>query len=113
MSEDGIVRVTAEEARRRRESGADRTDWARLEAMTDEDIERAIAEDPDAAPILDDEFFRRAWLVVPNHLIPANIQLDDDVLAFFQSLGPDYKDRVHAVLREYMETQTRRKTGTG
>jgi putative transcriptional regulator len=27
-------------------------DWARIDAMTDEDIERAVAADPDAAPIM-------------------------------------------------------------
>jgi putative transcriptional regulator len=30
-------------------------DWARIDAMTDEDIARAVAEDPDAAPLLSDE----------------------------------------------------------
>ena len=33
----------------------DETDWARVDAMTDEDIARAVAEDPDAAPLLTDE----------------------------------------------------------
>jgi hypothetical protein len=28
------------------------TDWARVDAMTDEDIARAVADDPDAAPLL-------------------------------------------------------------
>ena len=31
------------------------TDWARIDAMTDEDIARQVAENPDAAPILTDE----------------------------------------------------------
>jgi hypothetical protein len=42
-----IVRVTAEEAR----CMPDRTDFAALDAMTDEDIARAVSEDPDAAPL--------------------------------------------------------------
>ncbi len=29
----------------------DSIDWARIDAMTDEDIARAVAEDPDAAPL--------------------------------------------------------------
>ena len=33
----------------------DETDWARVEAMTDKDIARAVADDPDAAPLLTDE----------------------------------------------------------
>jgi hypothetical protein len=33
--------------------------------MTDEDIARQIATNPDAAPELDDEWFERARLVIP------------------------------------------------
>jgi putative transcriptional regulator len=42
-----------------------KTDWARVDAMTDEDIERAVAEDPDAAPLLTDEQLARAEVVWP------------------------------------------------
>ena len=38
---------------------------AALDAMTDEDITRQIAENPDAAPELTDEWFERARLVIP------------------------------------------------
>jgi putative transcriptional regulator len=40
------VRKSFEEARR----SAKKTDWRRIDAMTDEDIARQIAEDPDVAP---------------------------------------------------------------
>lgn len=33
--------------------------WARIDAMTDEDIERQIAEDPDVVPIVPDEQVER------------------------------------------------------
>ena len=45
------VRVTPEMA----EQAVREIDWARIDAMTDEDIARAVAEDPDAAPLLSDE----------------------------------------------------------
>ncbi|MGQ0561165.1 MAG: hypothetical protein ACT443_04735 [Gemmatimonadota bacterium] len=38
----------------------DRSDWDRVGALTDADIEQAIAADPDAAPILDDAFWDNA-----------------------------------------------------
>ncbi len=38
---------------------------AALDAMTDEDIAKQIAENPDAAPELDDAWFERARLVIP------------------------------------------------
>ena len=45
-----IVKVTEEMVRAAR----DRIDWARIDAMTDEDIARQIAEDPDVAPDMSD-----------------------------------------------------------
>ena len=43
----------------------DETDWARVEAMTDEDIARAVADDPDAAPLLTDEQLAQMRVVWP------------------------------------------------
>jgi hypothetical protein len=54
-----IVRVTVEEARQMK----GRTDYARLAAMTDEEIAQAVAEDPDAAPL--DIDWTQARLVLP------------------------------------------------
>ncbi len=38
---------TAEELEAMRRRGEDRTDWAKVDAMTEADLERAIAEDED------------------------------------------------------------------
>jgi len=35
------------------------TDWKRLRSMTDEDIARAVADDPDAAPLYTAEEMKR------------------------------------------------------
>ena len=40
------------------ESDQLQTDWARLEAMTDEEIERNAEEDPDAPPLTDEQLAR-------------------------------------------------------
>jgi putative transcriptional regulator len=45
-----------------------RTDWARVDAMTDEDIARAVADDPDAAPLLTDEQLARMRAVWPTDI---------------------------------------------
>ena len=45
-----------------------RTDWARVEAMTDADIARAVAEDPDAAPLLSGEQLAGMRPVWPNDI---------------------------------------------
>jgi putative transcriptional regulator len=45
-----IIKATRERA----EKAIRETDWARIDAQTDEDIERNVANDPDAPPILTD-----------------------------------------------------------
>jgi putative transcriptional regulator len=55
-----IVRKSFEEARR----SAEQTDWKRIDAMTDEDIARQIAEDPDVAPDMSEALERGEFEVV-------------------------------------------------
>jgi uncharacterized protein (DUF4415 family) len=78
-----------------------RTDWKRLDALTDEDIERAIAEDPDAAPPLDAEWFRNAELVIPAAKVATSIRVDGDVMDWFRTQGRGWQTRMNAVLRAY------------
>jgi uncharacterized protein (DUF4415 family) len=97
-SED-LVRVTLEEAKAMIARGEDGTDWARVKAMTEEDIERAIAEDPESDPPVD-------WSTLyvgplgPKRMV--NLRLDPDVLAFFKGGGRGYQTRINAVLRAYV-----------
>jgi len=42
-----------------------KTNWRRVSRLTDYAIERAIRNDPDAAPILDEEWFSKAVIVYP------------------------------------------------
>ena len=84
-----------------------KTDWARVDALTDEDIARAVASDPDAAPI--DIDWSDAVLVVPPRKKAISIRLDEDVLDFFKGEGQGYQRRMNAVLRSYMEQKSKRK----
>src|SRR5215208_1524794 len=52
MTEERITRVTLEQARKMKGM----TDWARLDAMTEEEIERNAAEDPDNPPWTDEDW---------------------------------------------------------
>jgi uncharacterized protein (DUF4415 family) len=79
--------------------------WAAFDALTDEDIARAVAEDPDAAPILGEEFWKSAKLVMPTPKQAISIRLDTDVLDFFKGQGPGYQSRINAVLRSYMDAK--------
>ncbi len=61
---ENIVQVTPERlAAARAEITPEFLAW--FDALTDEDIARQIAENPDAAPELTDEWFENARLVIP------------------------------------------------
>jgi uncharacterized protein (DUF4415 family) len=81
----------------------DTSDWERVEGLTDEDIAQAIADDPDAAPVLDDAFWRNAEILDPRHeKSTITMRVDDDVLDFFRRGGSGYQSRMNAVLRAYV-----------
>jgi uncharacterized protein (DUF4415 family) len=81
------------------------TDWDRVRALTDEDIDRAIAEDPDAAPAWTEEEWARARVVWPQGKAPVTLRMDRDVIAWFKHQGPGYQTRINAVLRGFVEAQ--------
>jgi uncharacterized protein (DUF4415 family) len=84
-----------------------KTDWARVDALTDEDIEKAVADDPDAAPL--DIDWSDAVLVVPARKKAISIRVDEDVLDFFKKEGDGYQRRINAVLRSYMQQKAKPK----
>lgn len=104
MNAERIVRRT------RYHPEKDKTDWKRLAALTDREIEEAIASDPDAAPLLDEEWFRTAKLVMPERKVPVSMRIDRDVLDWFKQEGRGYLSRMHAVLRAYVSANSRAQT---
>jgi len=87
----------------RLERKTDQTDWARVDATTDADIDRAIAEDADSDPANFD--WSKAEVVFPAKKQAVSIRLDEDVLEYFRAQGPGYQTRINAVLRHYVEHQ--------
>ncbi len=84
------------------------TDWAKVDALTEEQIERmaqADAENP--ATTADD--WACGVVGLPPMKTPVNAKFDIDVVAWFKSQGRGYQTRMNAVLRHYMETH--RKAG--
>jgi uncharacterized protein (DUF4415 family) len=84
-----------------------KTDWARVDALTDEDIAKAVANDPDAVPI--DLDWSDAVLVIPTKKKAISIRVDEDVLDYFKSQGDGYQRRINAVLRSYMQQKAKPK----
>jgi uncharacterized protein (DUF4415 family) len=78
-----------------------RTDWARVDAIKDQDID--LSDSPEISP----EMFARA--VVRKGLKPAirkeqlTLRVDSDVLEWFRRQGQGYQTKINALLRAYME----------
>lgn len=83
------------------------TDWARFDAITDEEIEEAVRNDPDAVPL--DLDWSDAVLIMPARKKAISIRLDEDVLDFFKREGGGYQRRINAVLRSYMEQTSKKR----
>jgi uncharacterized protein (DUF4415 family) len=82
------------------------TDWARLDALTDEEIEASIANDPDWS---DDWNWSEAVLVIPPKKKAISIRVDEDVLDYFRREGAGYQRRMNAVLRSYMQQKRKKR----
>ena len=104
MSEERIARYTRDQI-----PADGGTDWGRVLAMTEEEIERNAAEDPDNPPLTAEEL-ARAELVYPEDRakVPVYIRLDADVVEFFKSGGPGYQTRINAALREHVQRALQR-----
>jgi uncharacterized protein (DUF4415 family) len=92
---------------------ASQTDWARVEVLSDEEIEQAIAEDADAAPPLDAAFWETAKIELPTNKVLVSLRLDPDILAWFKAQGRGYQSKINAVLRAYVKAQHRQERTTG
>ena len=73
------------------------TNWAKLETMTDEEI------DTSDSPPLDDDFFARAEWRMPEKKRAVTLSIDSEVLKWFEGQGADFQQRVNAALKIYAE----------
>ena len=73
-----------------------KTDWKRLETMTDEDI------DYSDSPPTDEAFWADAELVIPAKK-QISIRLDAEVIDWFKTQGKGYQSRINAVLQSYIQ----------
>lgn len=84
-----------------------KTDWSRFDALTDDDIANAVADDPDAVPIdLDWSKAERVTIIKKKAI---SIRVDEDVLDYFKKDGEGYQRRINAVLRSYMQQTSKPK----
>jgi uncharacterized protein (DUF4415 family) len=51
------------------------------------------------APLLDEEWFKSAKLVLPERKVPISMRVDREVLEWFRAQGSRYLSRMNAVLK--------------
>lgn len=82
------------------------TDWKRIDAMTDADID--FSDIPEVTP----EMFARAvhrrnFVVIPRKK-QLTLRIDSDVVDWYKKQGRGYQTRINSLLRAYMKEHTKR-----
>lgn len=105
-----VKRTTAAPAAKKKIAAQKRpatgTDWDRLRKMTDAQAERGAAGDA-ANPPTSADWLTAGRLVEPTRKQAISLRLDPEVVDWFRSTGPRYQSRMNAVLRAFVEHQTR------
>jgi uncharacterized protein (DUF4415 family) len=81
-----------------------KTDWSRVDALSERAMELSIADDPESDMPVD---WTKASLVMPRRKESVHLRVDPDVLAWFRRQGQGYLTRMNAVLRAYMDAHRR------
>lgn len=87
---------TADQLSRMLATGEDRTDWERVSRLTDDDVEAAVASDPDEAGMVID------WNAAHVDESGTSVRIDPDILDYFRQAGRGHAARINSVLRAYM-----------
>jgi len=78
-----------------------RTDLGKVDAMSDEELERVIAEDEDERSLRPD--WTRAKLILPRAKQSVHLRLEQDIIDFFKRRGRGHISRMQAVLKAYVD----------
>ncbi len=101
---DGMVRVSFKDLHKISDPNFD---WTAFDALTEEDIAKAVADDPDAAPVDMDWSDAVILDLMPKTAI--SFRVDADVYEFFKAQGKGFQTRMNAVLRAYVDHQRKLK----
>jgi len=72
------------------------SDLKRLDKMTDADI------DYSDIPPLDEEFFKKAAITLPQKKDSVTLRIDHDVLEYLKHQGRGYQTLINAILKAYV-----------
>lgn len=101
LKNERIVRYTAAELDEMRRRGEDRTDYARLDAMTEEELEASIDLEEEG-----ERDWTNAEVGIPGPKERLSVAFDRDVVEWFKAQSFNYKTQMNAVLRAHVEAHS-------
>lgn len=96
---EDIRSYTAEELRAKKAKS--QTNLSRVDAMSDNELERIIAADPDEKGICPD--WTKAKLILPRAKHSVHLRLEEEIIEFFKGEGRGHISRMQAVLKSYVD----------
>ncbi len=99
-----IVRASAKQITRRIARGETKTDWRRVMAMPQAEVERLADEEEGPLP---EGWENTVEIGLPEPKQAVHIRLDRGVVRWFKALGPGYQTRINAVLKAFVAARQR------
>lgn len=98
VKSEHIVRYSSKEIDEMLARGESLTNWAKVDALTEEELEASIDHEEEG------EFdWSKAFIGLPPMKKQITLRLDRDIIDWFKHQGPRYQTRINAVLREYVD----------
>jgi uncharacterized protein (DUF4415 family) len=102
QKQEQIARSTADELDEMLRRGESQTDWARIDALTEEELEASIDDEEEG------EFdWSTVQVGIPRPKRQLTVRFDADVVDWFKAQGAGYQTRMNAVLRSFVEAKKR------
>lgn len=99
--EKNIMSYTAKELQEIHAKGKSKTDWNKINNITDSQLEEAIKSDPSS-----DIVNSKNWFVgMPPEKEKISINIDKEVLQWFRNKGRGYQTYINNILRSYVSMQ--------
>jgi len=97
------VRYTAAELTAMLNRGESRTNWAKVDAMSEAELEASIAADPD--DVHETLNWTQAVKGIPERKQAIKLRIDNDIVGWFRATGKGYQTRINNVLRAYVDSR--------
>lgn len=101
---ENTARFSADKISRKIARGESKTDWKRVEAMSQTEVERLADKDEGR---LAPDWESTVIVGLPPAKQDIHIRLDGDILDWFKARGRGYQTRINAVLRAFVQTRQR------